>query len=85
MAALRVRVLCDGCERTVADFYCSSCYAASCEKCKTKLHNGCQAFDIANSAAVLALCQTCRARPAHVRIFYLDTNARICIYTDILW
>ncbi len=67
MAALRVRVLCDGCECVVASVYCGKCKAASCKKCKSKYHATCHPYDLSNSSAVLALCVTCRQRPAHVR------------------
>lgn len=80
-----VRVLCDGCERTVADVYCGHCAKGACKRCEQTLHSGadCAISDLAHCAALLALCQSCRTRPAQVCQVLLRTRtdfdvARIC-------
>lgn len=95
-----VRVLCDGCERASASVYCTECNESACHSCAEQLHvrgrrverrqksRTCQGRamkDLQKTVGVLALCTSCRVRPAHVSFhhFSLSTNSSSSFYIYI--
>ena len=95
-----VRVLCDGCEKTCATAYCSACSEAACAGCVDQLHvkgrrgvskkvrtcKGNSIRDLGRSVAVIAMCKSCRSRPAYVchHLFFFRAGTTSVIGSESL-